>query len=115
MGKNLKHIKCNLSRTFNTWCCDTKDKVVTLHVDDSGIDSCWRKFFSLFFSLFCFVLFCFFFTIFYLLLLTIYSYCCPIRALYVFLVRVVLYSTATVHYGNFETCFVQQEEIKSHL
>ena len=61
MGKNLKHIKCNLSRTFNTWCCDTKDKVVTLHVDDSGIDSCWRKFFSLFFSLFCFVLFCFFF------------------------------------------------------
>ena len=66
MGKNLKDIKCNLSRTFNTWCCDTKDKVVTLHVDDSGIDSCWRKFFSLFFWSFCFcflcfVLFCFFF------------------------------------------------------
>ena len=125
MGKNLKHIKCNLSRTFNTWCCDTKDKVVTLHVDDSGIDSCWRKFFSLFFWSFCFcflcfVLFFFFFTIFYLLLLTIYSYCCPIGALWgvavnVFLVRVVLYSTATVHCGNFETCFVQQEEIKSHL
>ena len=71
------------------------------------------------FSLFCFGL-VFFFTIFYLLLLTIYSYCCPIGALWgvvinVFLVRVVLYSTATVHYGNFETCFVQQEEIKSHL
>ena len=72
------------------------------------------------FSLFCFGLVFFFFTIFYLLLLTIYSYCCPIGALWgvvinVFLVRVVLYSTATVHYGNFETCFVQQEEIKSHL
>ena len=75
------------------------------------------RFVFVFFVLFCFV---FFLTIFYLLLLTIYSYCCPIAALWgvvinVFLVRVVLYSTATVHYGNFETCFVQQEEIKSHL
>ena len=91
-----------------------------------GLTPAGGNVFSLCFLSFCFCFLCFvlvfffFFTIFYLLLLTIYSYCCPIGALWgvvinVFLVCVVLYSTATVHYGNFETCFVQQEEIKSHL
>ena len=125
MGKNLKHIKCNLSRTFNTWCCDTKDKVVTLHVDDSGIDSCWRKFFSLFFWSFCFcflcfVLFCFFLNN--ILLIITYNLfillphrssvgCCDKR---------ISSTCSTLQYcyctlWDFETCFVQQEEIKSHL
>ena len=72
MGKNLKHIKCNLSRTFNTWCCDTKDKVVTLHVDDSGIDSCWRKFFPCFFGRFVFVFFVLFCFVFFLQYFTYY-------------------------------------------
>ena len=73
MGKNFKHIKCNLSRTFNTWYRDTKDKVVTLHIDDSGIDSCWRKFFfPCFFGRFVFVFFVLFWFGFFLQYFTYY-------------------------------------------